>query len=343
MTNGKAPKFSFDDWIKACFIISMLWMVIFRAQLKAHGAEVVSPKPHWSVTAVSPQLEVWFRGFNGDQGRVAALIGANFEKLSAHPIFKGRLPKRLAVLVDGTWNKTAAYWANDLKAPSGAPAILLSPAVSPELVLDSVENMKQLTHEAAHLVHHSFRPHEANWVREGVALLAEYNVTGYFSAALAEGFATPETSLVEDLDPRHAEATTAHRVAQYGHLVQYFFYIQKLCGKTALFDALLTSEDARTGREFLDALLKASGKGSAACSGFEQSFERFELARFINEPGAPDRYLMHVAMRATVRPKAPKNIPAYSAVAYRLQPGKSECPSPDRAIGDGACLKLRFE
>lgn len=306
---------------------------------------IVSANQDWTVTNVSPQLSIWFQDWQGSQSEAAEQINHSFERLREHWLFQGRLPAKIAVLVDGDWTKTAGYWSSTLAAPDGTPAVLLAPNVSREVLADPAENLKILAHELTHLIHYKIRPQEQSWVREGLALLAEYLVTGYFNPSLPAAFSQPETSLVADLDPgRSEEIATSDRLAQYGHLVQYFYYIYRLCGKNQLFLQLLTSDSAASGKEFLDESLRiasAQTTPNPACTSFEESFRFFELARFIDDPLAPETYVVHVPLKSRLQPNASFTLPPYSAGAYSLKGAKAKCQPTEMPWGSARCIRVR--
>lgn len=251
--------------------------------------------------------------------------------------FASRIPAQWGILLDGTWTQSSGFFSDQLKTPEGAPAILLSPSAI--LGTGSAESL--LAHELTHLVHQGNRPQEESWVREGVALLAEWTVTKRYSPALTEAFARPETSLTAPLDPRHLDyADVSKRTAQYGHILQYFIYIYRLCGKQALLDTLLTSPSPKSGIAFLDEVLPSMKSASPACANFKDSFRLFSLARFQQDVANPENYVLISGLSSVVRAQAPDSLPPYSSSAYSLQDG-AHCAAQDIAWGTSRCIRIQ--
>lgn len=274
------------------------------------------------------------------------------KEAQAHPLFRARLPSSWGVLVDPAWTKTSGFWSDSLVTPSGDPAILLNP----EAALDPRLGQSLLVHELTHLVHHRYRPYEENWVREGVALLAETVVTGYFYPGLSAGFEEPETSLIASTDPtRRESAYSAEQSNQYGHLIQFFYYLYRVCGQKPLLDTLLTHGSPETGIAFIDQALNVAADASEnvasepACRNFDSVFRAFQIARFVGDASEPTGYVVAGSgQQAKVRDKAPAKLLPYSAAAY-LTSGKcsrpGEIPWPEESGFDGKrrCIRIRLK
>lgn len=192
-------------------------------------------------------------------------------------------------------------------------------------------------------------------MKEGIALLAEYWITGHLNPAMEMGFRHPETSLVNSLDPCHGDSRTeAERLAQYGHLLQFFYYLHRLCGGAELFKELAFSvETGVFGVEFLRQAL-AQGFGQSrpgvhpVCRDFTTVFTAFQKARFAPDLSEPHTYVLGYRHRGAIRSER-RDLPPYSAGAYRSPREGSErnsvkCREGDLELAGGAvCLQVRFE
>jgi hypothetical protein len=247
------------------------------------------------------------------------------------------------------WTQTSGFWSDTLSTPEKEPAIL----INPDAAIDARLSDSLIAHEATHLVHHRYRPHEENWMREGMALLAEYIVTGYFYPGLSSGFESPETSLVASTDPTLIESAYGdEQGSQYGHMLQFFYYLYRVCGRETLFDTLLTDPSEATGIEFVGHALAQTRKNNAeiasdpACAGFESAFRAFEVARFVADASRPSTYVVAgLGHQGAVRDK-PRKLPPYSAMAYELRVGKKPlkaCAAGDIPWGDSRCIRVRLK
>jgi hypothetical protein len=142
-------------------------------------------------------------------------------------------------------------------------------------------NIKRVfLHELFHAIHYSLRPNEPSWIREGLAELFVYKVTGKFSGAyVLAALETSTTPLESSFNPKivHNE--------RYGHAFLYFYYIDKNCGGTDLYWKLVTNEEEARGPAGIDSLLKGvrnSEPYSFLCRDFKSSATFFEVARFYN-------------------------------------------------------------
>jgi hypothetical protein len=266
-------------------------------------------------------------------------------KIENHPLFRSRLPAHWGVLIDPDWSRSGGLWSDTLQTPQGDPAVLFNP----DTLASSRFGYSSVVHELTHLVHHRYRPREENWVREGVALLAEYVVTQHFYVALRSGFTEPESSLVASTDPTNQDSVYGdERGNQYGHLTQFFYYIYRVCGGDGLFDTLLTDSSDKTGIDFVDYALAKTRASDAdvaaepACAGFEPLFRAFETARFVADSSSASGYVLSGAgYSAAVRDKR-REIPPYSATAYKLASGK-KCAKGDRAWGRDRCIRIKLD
>jgi hypothetical protein len=252
------------------------------------------------------------------------------------------LPTIWGIWIDGTWTRTSGYWGENLRTPDGRPAILITPSAA----VDPVLAPAVLAHEVTHLVHHRLHPREEAWVREGVALLAEYRVTGRQNPAFRTGWTKPEASLTAALDAASPEYHYgAAQGAQYGALAQFFYFIYKNCGQDFLLAELLADEagDLR-GPAFVDAALSRTGRARALpafCGTFRDAFTQFQVARFTQDPTRRHYFLTVDPERAARRPSPPASLAPFAAAAY-ARPTKG-C-GPDLELTEGpACLRVRLD
>lgn len=298
----------------------------------------------WKDLSFTPEVGFFLRDWNPETHETQRQFERMLPRIQEAPLLSKRLPETWALLIDGRWAKSAGYWSTELKAPDGRPAILLRP----QTFLYGEQGLRLSVHELTHLVHHGLRPHEESWVREGIAMISEFTATGTLSAVMQEGFLTPETSLTAALDPHEADyADSKSRGARYGHILQYFYYLYRLCGKISLFEDLLASPSPAKGVAFIDRTLKDRFKrGDFAtdpvCEGFETSFKAFQTARFLQDPMTPSGFVTASSgTQAQVR-QAPAWIPPYSAMAYRLPP-RAKCLAGDFPWGESRCIRIRMK
>jgi hypothetical protein len=280
----------------------------------------------------------WSDGQKIDTAQMARVLDEDLVRLQANPWFKGRLPENWGVLIDAHWNLSSGFFSDQLKTSQGLPAVLFSPVA----LLDEAHVPALLAHELTHLMNEQYRPWEESWVREGLAMMGEWKITGFYSPVLEEGFVRPETSLVAPLDPRDASYARADiRSAQYGQILQYFMYIYRLCGKDALLNELLTSKSKKAGIEFVDEVLKGRGSDSPVCGGFEASFRAFSLARLRQNFLSPEEYIVIAPDRSEVRRQA-LALPPYSASLYE-RTRDEPCRPGDPAIDSDRCAEIRLK
>ena len=202
-------------------------------------------------------------------------------------------------------------------------------------------------------MHNHLRPQSdqeaESWIREGIAMLAEWIVTGEYGTAqinpsFNQAFKIPETSLIAPLDPNHEDFKNVQmRTAQYGHILQYFLYVYRLCGKTSLLEKLMSSSSSKTGVELMDEVLKSMNAPSIACQSFHDSFVHFSLARFKQDLGEED-YVYRTGAESVIREK-PVDLPPYSSEAYRLNSDPHQkqktCLSGEFKWGSSICIRIR--
>lgn len=273
-----------------------------------------------------------------DVRTILTVLDDDLTNTLSHPLLRNRLPEGFGVLVDGLWKNSSGFFSDTLRTSEGAQAILFSPTA----LLDRDRSRALIVHELTHLAHHRLRPQEESWIREGVALLAEWIVTRKYNPALSEAFLNPETSLIASLDPTHQDyADTAKRGAQYGHLLQYFVYIYRLCGGDALMEKLVTSPSRKTGTAFMDEVLRSSTSRSESCASFERSFRAFSIARMKQDTLNPESYILITRLQSTIRDER-RDLPPYSSSVVRLKEGQT-CQSGETPWGKSRCIRVRAE
>lgn len=306
------------------------------------------------IAIASSKVEFWGRGVSWANTSVVCAKGAcaykdamtkDLQKIFSSDELKDRLPKELGVLIDAEWKKTAGYWAADLKTPSGLLAVL----VTPQVFTNPSERLRMLSHEFTHLAHYKINPKEEGWVREGLAMLVEHQVTGFLNPVLLAAKELPETSLTESHDPGAPDYVKqeANR-AQYGHVLEYFYYLYRLCGAERFIEAVFNQAET-SGVSTIDAALTiATANVTIApreCSDFKTSFTAFSKARFMQSTSKPANYVWLTSLRAKIRDSAndlPHPFPRYSSGAYRLKPGVKDCEKGDHAWGEERCIRVRF-
>ncbi len=254
-------------------------------------------------------ITLWRRSTNADLTYFIQALFQNIPLATKNPAISSYWPERFSILIDGNWKGSSGFSSPELVAPDGSPAIL----IRPEAAVDP-SSFYLVVHELTHQIHYKTRPHEEAWLREGVALLAEYVLTGKLNPIIREGFRNPESSLTAALDPSKSD----YFGSQHGHLIQYFYYLYRLCGQNAFFSKLLTSPSSSTGIAFLDETLRGLSSSSEIdpiCSDFNTSFRAFEIARFSQAPYPKNAYVIMTSDRASVR-RMPRDLPPYSAMAY---------------------------
>ncbi len=144
---------------------------------------------------ITPSL--WFRGSMKDGETFVPVLQRVLWQLEGESSLLFEKDQRFSILIDPEWHLSAGYWSNLLQAPDGSPAILLTPQ---SFAQGDAPLLMLLTHELTHLVHFQFRPKEESWVREGLAMLAEYAVSGLVDPAWTEALYHPETTMIADFN-----------------------------------------------------------------------------------------------------------------------------------------------
>lgn len=256
--------------------------------------------------------------------------------------FRDLLPAHWAITVDSDWNKSEGYYSPEIQAPGGLHTVI----VQRQAVLDETSQVALVAHELTHLIHWDKRANEETWVREGLALLAELKISGKFNRALESGFTQPETSLTVGLDFHDRQANNRGAIlASYGHVLQYFYYLDRNCGGDDLMVQLLTSSSQATGKALIAEILAKSGNTNPVCRSFTASFHAFEKARFAPQPSPASAYVLVSNLRAHPSVHAPgeneKMLPD-SARAYLIKSDAVFCAGEKIITRDGlACLEIK--
>ena len=159
------------------------------------------------------------------------------------------------------------------------------------------ERFRILSHEYFHAIHHLLNPAEEDWVKEGLAQLFEWKVTGLpFRPHLEAGLKNLTTPLIAEYDHNKYSSEV------YGQHLLYFYYLEKNCGGEKLFwdiarsmylspiaknvlslDRGQKSTLKRIGIENIDIRLKNNiHTFKEQCRDFDQSALSFQLARILN-------------------------------------------------------------
>lgn len=286
----------------------------------------------------SNQVSVWHNGTQSIENESLGNLKTQVKAVWDADLWKKLSLKDISILIDHEWTKSAGYWSNQLRSPKNTEAFL----VTPKALLDETRLKSLLAHELMHLLFYRANPNEESWVREGLALLSEYVVTGNLNPIWNAGLANPERSLLAIHDPGQPDALhVIEQAAQYGHVLQFFFYLYKHCGG----DEFLT-EYMKPAKEVgfirLDAILKSI----SSCEDTKTVFKNFSMARFKNDPAHPE-LLLYASSRAAVVRKSeeqlPNPMPAYSSGSYFLSKKVKTCPGGDIAWGQRRCIRIQLD
>lgn len=277
----------------------------------------------------------------------ANLVRDTIQKILKINWLQTLLPEKWGVFVSSKWTASAGYSSPQTKLQNGFPAVLLSQT---EITTDSILSL--LSHEVTHLIQYRHRPlvdiesEKEKWVREGLAMItswrvsAEYNIPQQHSSITA-GFEFPETSLISVSDPSEPDySDVGPRMAQYGHILQYFYYIYNNCGGWKLMNALLTSNSKNIGLQLVDETLGTLNSTNETCSNFKSSFKAFSIARF-KQGLEPGESVYIYSGETTLREQPYSNLPPYSSSAYKLKEGK-KCRADETHVYN-YCVMIRYE
>ncbi len=263
----------------------------------------------------------------------------------------GKAPKilpfteRFSVLIDGDWKHSAGvYFPNDAD-PHGHPQV----RIRPQTLLERDYGSKVIFHEWIHLLHQSIAPKEDSWIREGVALISEFENFNELSPTWRAALSTPETSLISAIDPEKIDFTQNPQVSpQYGHWLQFFFYLKKACAIPNMLQWMLPdTTEILAGIPGLDQRIRKTFKElnspTSKCQDFETVFRAFQHARFFPEYASEDGYLNISPYTVAIR-KTPMVLPPYSAMAYKLDKDTQPvCEKGDETVLGQYCLRIKTE
>jgi hypothetical protein len=176
------------------------------------------------------------------------------------------------LILDSKWQHSSALWSENLRDPDGHPAVLMRP----EALRVEWQTSRLLLHEYFHAWHFQNRPREESWIREGLAMLAEYRFSHFRHSLEEKGLEYPEISLT--LPVQNAMADESFRQSQYGQLALFFTYLYERCGKESIFQAMTQSTSSQTGVKFLRELF--AQKPLKGCESFDGLFTQFSIDRF---------------------------------------------------------------
>lgn len=314
-----------------CFLLIFISHFCFAAELEW--------KKFGDVRIDDRHIELWARGGVVPSTTLDDRFIEDLKRAWGAPFLKDRLPNVVGVLVDAKWKKTSGYWSSTLVTPTGAPAIL----INAQTYVNPAERLRLLAHELTHLVHFATNPKEESWVREGLAMLVEFRVTGKLNPVLLAAKTLPETSLMASQDPAAPDFIGLHEnTAQYGHVLEYFYYLYRLCGGERVVDALFAARET-AGVLTIDMVLASVSAPETACANFDSSFTAFSKARFLQSTAKPSSYVWLTGLRATVRESAaelPRPFPRYSSAAYRLGEKEKACEKGDEPWGERRCIRV---
>lgn len=260
------------------------------------------------------------------------------------------LPARWAVWVSPRWRASAGYWSPDQRLSDGTPYLLFRQGI-----LDSVDGFtRALAHEAMHAVHHTFQPRSANWIREGVALLAEYRVMGRPPGSIFAAQSTPAPltgALNLDIETPEAGAGISMTLlqARYGTLFLYFHYVDRACGGGWLLPQILSAVAASAEPYDVsqwDAFLRRYGSGPCR-DGFAASLRAFSWARFAPDYAQEDGYVwLFSALPALAIPAQWQAFPADAAYGVSVPRAAHGCVGQESELPEsfefpeGRCLRV---
>lgn len=161
-----------------------------------------------------------------------------------------------------------------------------------------------LAHEIYHAIHYYVNPDEYPWVREGMAQMFEYYMTGNYNGSnIASAMKSPMTPLLGVYDVEEIDRS------QYGHNLLYFIYLMNHCGGQKTFWKITEGNATREkGSYLIDAVLKDVGSPLEECTDFPSSAINFEVAKMHNQPQykKPQEKNKFVVAPMLLNPKLPQ-------------------------------------
>jgi hypothetical protein len=141
-----------------------------------------------------------------------------------------------------------------------------------ESLLESADLKRVVAHEFFHLVHFLVNPNEEAWIREGLALLYEYEVLNEYNANAREAALLDSTTpLIGDYNIKNISNE------QYGHNFLFFYFLKNKCQKKNLLWELALGFQDKKGQDLVDFIL-----ANTPCKNFKNAALIFEIARAHN-------------------------------------------------------------
>ncbi len=272
-------------------------------------------------------------------------LGPKLRELTKAPWLVDRLPEKWTILFTEHLQGAGGFHNPRQRDPDGAPMFFLSPS---ELILNKDAGV--LAHELLHMINNFHRPKEEGWVREGLALVAEANVSGKHIRQIEAAFEIPDVSLSAPISwSGSAASEVLRRKSQYAHLQLFFLYMFRHCGGWKLFKNVAFSSltvDV-VGTKLLDAALAesktevdASRKWPSYCDSVQALHERFQNIKYWPRFDMADGFLLQDPTLGSRLADGPQTeMPRLSAVAF-ARPSE-ECPPGSRSLGAQLCLQVK--
>ncbi len=144
--------------------------------------------------------------------------------------------------------------------------------------LNSSGLMALIAHEFFHTLHFSLSSDEYAWVKEGLAQVFEFLVTGQMNwVNLNAAMMNPFTKLIDTYQIEKSNE------ALYGHSQLYFLYLYERCGKEKLFWKLVEGIKGYKGSRLIDKVLESMNLPELECKNFDESVIHFEVAKMHNK------------------------------------------------------------
>ncbi len=157
--------------------------------------------------------------------------------------------------------------------PAGKSSLLIY--VSEQTPQELLE--RTVVHELFHAIQNRITK-QPNWINEGLALLFEYKILGTFNLDYyLAAFQKVSTPLTATISLTEQSSTSNTSPETYGHLLLYFYYLDRECAADSnkFFWSIAEKGVTRTLQEMRSLL--------PSCVSFESSVENFELARVLNK------------------------------------------------------------
>jgi len=161
---------------------------------------------------------------------------------------------------------------------------------------------------------------------------------------ISKGFSFPETSLTQLVSVHQwGSENNSYVRAQYGHILQFFYYLQKHCGGREIFFELLENPSEKTGVDFIEEVLHGFSNLSPVCQDFDVLFQNFQKARFFPDIYPKTSYLIRSRFRGRVQSEPLESMKPYSAQAHPLRDEEKCSGEAVRFEHRLYCLQVRFE